>query len=427
MTTLSRCSAPTTTPDGCRVRAFVPGAESVEVLARDGALLATLAAPAPRRFLRGASSRAAFPTGCAPGAARRPGRSTTRTPTARCSAPWTTGSSAEGTHARLFDRLGAHAIGARGRRGRALRGVGAEREARLGRGRLQRLGRAPATSCAGAWTTACGRSSCRASATARSTSTRSSAPRASCFPSRPIPWASARSCGPRPPPSCATRAPSPGPTRRGWRSAPRGTRAARPMSIYEVHPGSWRRGPGNRWLDWDALADALPPYVADMGFTHVELMPVNEHPLDASWGYQPIGLFAPTARFGEARRIRALRRPLPRARHRRPPRLGSRPLPGGSARARPIRRHGALRARGPAQGIPAGLEHRHLQLRPAGGLQLPRRQRPLLARALPRGRPARGRGGLDALPRLLAQGGRVDPEPAAAATRTSRPSRSCAG
>ncbi len=72
-----------------------------------------------------------------------------------------------------------------------------------------------------------------------------------------------------------------------------------PMSIYEVHPGSWRRGDGGRWLDWDELADALPPYVADMGFTHVELMPVNEHPLDASWGYQPIGLFAPTARFGE--------------------------------------------------------------------------------------------------------------------------------
>jgi 1,4-alpha-glucan branching enzyme len=82
------------------------------------------------------------------------------------------------------------------------------------------------------------------------------------------------------------------------------SRAARdprraPMAIYEVHAGSWRRGEGNRWLDWDELADALLPYVADMGFTHVELMPVNEHPLDASWGYQPIGLFAPTARFGE--------------------------------------------------------------------------------------------------------------------------------
>jgi 1,4-alpha-glucan branching enzyme len=83
--------------------------------------------------------------------------------------------------------------------------------------------------------------------------------------------------------------------------ASRGAREARraPMAIYEVHPGSWRRGSGGRWLDWDELADALLPYVAQLGFTHIELMPVNEHPLDASWGYQPIGLFAPTARFGE--------------------------------------------------------------------------------------------------------------------------------
>ena len=72
-----------------------------------------------------------------------------------------------------------------------------------------------------------------------------------------------------------------------------------PMSIYEVHLGSWRRGDGNRWLDYDELAHALIPYAVDMGFTHLELMPVNEHPLDASWGYQPVGLFAPTRRFGE--------------------------------------------------------------------------------------------------------------------------------
>ena len=72
-----------------------------------------------------------------------------------------------------------------------------------------------------------------------------------------------------------------------------------PMAIYEVHLGSWRRGEGHRWLTYDELADTLVPYAADMGFTHLELMPVTEHPLDASWGYQPIGLFAPTSRFGE--------------------------------------------------------------------------------------------------------------------------------
>jgi len=71
-----------------------------------------------------------------------------------------------------------------------------------------------------------------------------------------------------------------------------------PMAIYEVHLGSWRRGSGGGWLTYDEIADTLIPYVVDLGFTHVELMPVNEHPLDDSWGYQPLGLFAPTARFG---------------------------------------------------------------------------------------------------------------------------------
>jgi 1,4-alpha-glucan branching enzyme len=70
------------------------------------------------------------------------------------------------------------------------------------------------------------------------------------------------------------------------------------MSIYEVHLGSWRRGEDNRFLSYDELADQLIPYAVDLGFTHLELLPIAEHPLDASWGYQPIGLFAPTSRFG---------------------------------------------------------------------------------------------------------------------------------
>ncbi|MCW8925108.1 MAG: 1,4-alpha-glucan branching protein GlgB, partial [Xanthomonadales bacterium] len=74
----------------------------------------------------------------------------------------------------------------------------------------------------------------------------------------------------------------------------------KPVCIYEVHLGSWRRGKGdNGFLSYRELADELVVYVRDMGFTHVELLPVTEHPFDGSWGYQPIGLYAPTQRFGK--------------------------------------------------------------------------------------------------------------------------------
>jgi 1,4-alpha-glucan branching enzyme len=74
-----------------------------------------------------------------------------------------------------------------------------------------------------------------------------------------------------------------------------------PISIYEVHLASWRRGDGERFLTYDELAEQLIPYAVEMGFSHLELLPISEHPFDGSWGYQPIGLFSPTSRHGQPR------------------------------------------------------------------------------------------------------------------------------
>jgi 1,4-alpha-glucan branching enzyme len=81
----------------------------------------------------------------------------------------------------------------------------------------------------------------------------------------------------------------------------------RPMAIYEVHLGSWARIPeeGDRYLSYRELTARLIPYVKDMGYTHIELLPVMEHPYSASWGYQVIGFFAPTSRFGSPSEFKA--------------------------------------------------------------------------------------------------------------------------
>ncbi|HEY4472013.1 MAG TPA: alpha-amylase family glycosyl hydrolase, partial [Stellaceae bacterium] len=86
----------------------------------------------------------------------------------------------------------------------------------------------------------------------------------------------------------------------GWMSgrAQRNDREA-PIAIYEVHLGSWRRsGEHGHYLSYRELAEQLVPYIADLGFTHIEVMPLTEYPFDGSWGYQPISLFAPTSRHG---------------------------------------------------------------------------------------------------------------------------------
>lgn len=78
-----------------------------------------------------------------------------------------------------------------------------------------------------------------------------------------------------------------------------------PVSIYEVHLGSWQRNERDEWLSYAELAARLIPYAVAMGFTHLELLPVHEHPFDGSWGYQPTGLYAPTSRFGRPEDFRA--------------------------------------------------------------------------------------------------------------------------
>ena len=78
-----------------------------------------------------------------------------------------------------------------------------------------------------------------------------------------------------------------------------------PVSVYELHAGSWRRHPDGRFYTWAELAASLIPYVRDLGYTHIELLPIAEHPLDESWGYQVSGYYAPTARYGSPDDLRA--------------------------------------------------------------------------------------------------------------------------
>ena len=93
----------------------------------------------------------------------------------------------------------------------------------------------------------------------------------------------------------------------GWMAG----RAARnsvdaPISIYEVHAGSWKRAAAGRMLSYAEMAGDLVDYVRDMGFTHIEFLPLSEHPFDGSWGYQPVGLYAPTIRHGTPQEFAAL-------------------------------------------------------------------------------------------------------------------------
>ncbi len=147
-----------------------------------------------------------------------------------------------------------------------------------------------------------------------------------------------------------------------------------PISIYEVHAPSWRHAADGNFPSWDELAATLPAYAADLGFTHVELMPISEHPFDGSWGYQTLGLYAPSARFGSpegfARFVQACHAAG----------LGMlldwvpAHFPVRRAWPRAVRRHRPVRIRRSARRLPSRLEHADLQLRPQRSAQLPGRQ-----------------------------------------------------
>jgi 1,4-alpha-glucan branching enzyme len=140
-----------------------------------------------------------------------------------------------------------------------------------------------------------------------------------------------------------------GPTRIGWPAAGQ-AEPRRSISIYEVASWSWRRKEANRMLSYDELGDELIPYVKDMGFTHIECLPVGRAPVSGSWGYQPVGLFAPTSRFGNVEQFarfvdRCHRADLGVSS------IGSRPLARAIRHGLAFRRHSALRARRPSLGF----------------------------------------------------------------------------
>ena len=205
---------------------------------------------------------------------------------------------------------------------------------------------------------ACGSCSSPASATAAGTSTRCSAPTAS-GARRPTRWRSPPRCRRRRRRSCIT--PDYEWDDDEWLERARADRRGTPppMSVYEVHLGSWRQGLGYR-----ELADELVDYVARAGFTHVEFLPVAEHPFGGSWGYQVSSYYAPTLAVRQPRRLPLPGRRAAPGRHRRHRRLGARALPQGRVGAGPLRRHAAVRARRPAPRRAAGLGHLRLRLRP---------------------------------------------------------------
>jgi hypothetical protein len=203
-----------------------------------------------------------------------------------------------------------------------------------------------------------------------------------------------------------------GRTRNGWTRAP-APRLRAPLSFTNCTPArgvrAGRSGRSGAPVHWRELAERLIPYVQELGFTHIELMPIMEHPFGGSWGYQPLSQFAPTA-LRHRRGLRRLRRCLP------PGGIGvildwvpaHFPTDATAWRVSTAPRCTNTTTRGR---LPPGLEHADLQPGPQRSARLHAGVGAALAEALPHRRPAGRCRGLDAVPRLLAQGRRMGAQP----------------
>ena len=398
--------------DGVVIRAFRPGAERVRALVAGGEPV-TLRLLHPAGVFEGvADGRVAAAgvraRGRVPARERARPRPLCLPAHARRARPAPRGRGAP--RAALREARGARA---RDRRhtGHELRRVGPERALGQRRRRLQRVGRAPSPDALTGQQRGSGSSSYPVPGRAPATSSRSARRTASCC-SGPTRSRSRPRCRRRRHRSSTAAAIS-------WRDEAwiERRRAAdplkEPMSIYEVHLPSWRLKAleDNRSLTYLELADELAAYVSDLGFTHVELLPVMAHPFGGSWGYQVTSYFAPTPLLGSPDDLREFIDRMHQAG------IGvildwvPAHFPRDEWALARFDGTRAVRARGSPPRASPGLGHARVQLRAQRGAQLPHRQRRLLAAGVPRGRAAGGRRGVDALPRLLAQRGGVDPQP----------------
>ena len=337
---------------------------------------------------------------------------------------------AEGTHGNLYDKLGAHVLREAGKPpdGHAVRRVGPQRRVGGGDRGLDRLATGETPAGAGGPDGGLAGVRARESGPGASTSTGSARASTGTRWTRPI-----RSPSPRehPPATASVIADLQVHTwgDQDWMANRRARNALdAPMSIYEVHLGSWRRDPGNpeRLLSYGEMAPMLVEHVRRTGFTHVELMPVAEHPFYGIVGLPGDLVLRAQRPLRHARGLHDVHRDAAPGGHRRDPRLDAGPLSHRRARADLLRRHPPVRTRRSPSGHPRGVGQRRLQLRAQRGAQLPDVQRQLLAGPLPRRRPARGRRGLDVVPGLRAQAGRVDPQQVRRPRGSGRRSISCA-